>query len=176
MLPVGERKAADARRLVSDYFIPREFVDCYAHEVKSRRVKNPRVKLCRSGDVTDTEDEDTDEEWVPEEGGDPTDGSVNVELTDPATSTPIAVSPVADPPVADPSTAESSNNNPSPEDAIQKALANRIREACVVNWKAAASEEKKRMWSIFDETGVFAAACRHGFLLWLIDMIRSGEL
>ena len=48
--------------------------------------------------------------------------------------------------------------------------------SCASNWKAAASDEKKRMWAIFEETGVFAAACRHGFVLWLIDMIRSGEL
>ncbi len=48
--------------------------------------------------------------------------------------------------------------------------------SCASNWKAAASDEKKHMWAIFEETGVFAAACRHGFVLWLIDMIRSGEL
>ncbi len=48
--------------------------------------------------------------------------------------------------------------------------------ACASNWKAAASDDKKRMWAIFEETGVFASACRHGFVLWLIDMIRCGEL
>ncbi|RPD78575.1 hypothetical protein L226DRAFT_457563 [Lentinus tigrinus ALCF2SS1-7] len=48
--------------------------------------------------------------------------------------------------------------------------------SCASNWKAAASDEKKKMWAIFEETGVFASACRHGFVLWLIDMIRSGEL
>ncbi|KAI0362962.1 hypothetical protein BV20DRAFT_959256 [Pilatotrama ljubarskyi] len=47
--------------------------------------------------------------------------------------------------------------------------------SCTKNWKAAASDEKKRMWSIFDECGVFACACRHGLLLWLADMVRSGE-
>ena len=35
--------------------------------------------------------------------------------------------------------------------------------ACASNWKAAASDEKKRMWAVFEETGVFAAACHHGF-------------
>ncbi len=48
--------------------------------------------------------------------------------------------------------------------------------SCASNWKAAASDDKKKMWAIFEETGVFASACRHGFVLWLIDMIRSGEL
>ncbi|KAJ3711310.1 hypothetical protein C8R42DRAFT_595980 [Lentinula raphanica] len=47
---------------------------------------------------------------------------------------------------------------------------------CTDNWKAAASDNQKRMWNIFDETGVFVSACRHGFILWICDMIRSGEL
>ena len=50
-----------------------------------------------------------------------------------------------------------------------------LRE-CTRNWKSAARDEKKKMWGIFEETGIFAAACRHGFLLWVIDMVRSGEL
>ena len=47
---------------------------------------------------------------------------------------------------------------------------------CASNWKAAASTEKKKMWGIFDETGIFASACPHGFVLWLADMVQSGEL
>lgn len=47
---------------------------------------------------------------------------------------------------------------------------------CARNWKAAAPDEKKSMWAIFDETGVFVAACRHGLILWIVDMIKSGEL
>ncbi|KAI0080203.1 hypothetical protein K474DRAFT_1590508 [Panus rudis PR-1116 ss-1] len=49
-------------------------------------------------------------------------------------------------------------------------------EQCVKNWKAAAAEEKKKAWGIFDETGIFASACRHGLILWLADMVQSGEL
>jgi hypothetical protein len=49
-------------------------------------------------------------------------------------------------------------------------------ENCAENWKAAASMEKKKMWGVFDETGIFASACPHGFVLWLVDMIQSGEL
>jgi hypothetical protein len=48
-------------------------------------------------------------------------------------------------------------------------------EPCASNWKAAVSMEKKRMWGIFDETGIFASACPHGFILWLADMVQSGE-
>jgi hypothetical protein len=44
------------------------------------------------------------------------------------------------------------------------------------NWKAAASEDKKKMWGVFEEMGIFASACCHGLILWIVDMIRSGEL
>ena len=46
---------------------------------------------------------------------------------------------------------------------------------CANNWKAAQSDSKKRTWGIFTETGLFASACRHGFILWIADMVRSGE-
>lgn len=49
------------------------------------------------------------------------------------------------------------------------------QEPCANNWKAAQSDSKKRMWGVFTETGLFASACRHGFILWVADMIRSGE-
>lgn len=47
---------------------------------------------------------------------------------------------------------------------------------CTENWKAAAPDSQKHAWDMFDETGIFASACRHGFILWIADMIRSGEL
>lgn len=47
---------------------------------------------------------------------------------------------------------------------------------CTQNWKAAAPDSTKRMWVIFDEAGLFASACHHGLILWLVDMVRSGEL
>jgi len=46
---------------------------------------------------------------------------------------------------------------------------------CANNWKAAQSDSKKRMWGMFAETGLFASACRHGLILWITDMVRSGE-
>ncbi|KAL4259837.1 CxC1-like cysteine cluster associated with KDZ transposases domain-containing protein [Pleurotus pulmonarius] len=51
-----------------------------------------------------------------------------------------------------------------------------VLSPCADNWKAAAGNEKKHMWDIFDETGIFACACRHGMIVWLADMVRSGEL
>ena len=59
MLPVDNREAADARVLDSEYFLPKEFVDRYANEVKSVR-RGPQVKTRRSGAVLDSEDEDAD--------------------------------------------------------------------------------------------------------------------
>jgi Kyakuja-Dileera-Zisupton transposase len=38
------------------------------------------------------------------------------------------------------------------------------------------NEITARMWGIFDETGIFLALCRHGFILVVADMVRSGEL
>lgn len=49
-------------------------------------------------------------------------------------------------------------------------------DQCVKNWKAAASDDKKRSWAIFDETGIYAAVCRHHSVLWICDMVQSGEL
>lgn len=49
-------------------------------------------------------------------------------------------------------------------------------KTCTQNWKAAAANSKKRMWDVFDETGIFASACRHHIILWIADMVRSGEL
>ena len=61
-----------------------------------------------------------------------------------------------------------------PTDGAQSAE-NEIDD-CVKNWKAAASDDKKRSWAIYDETGLYASACRHGLILWICDMVRSGEL
>lgn len=47
---------------------------------------------------------------------------------------------------------------------------------CVQNWKSAAEESSKKMWAMFEESGIFASACRHGCILWIADMVRSGVL
>ncbi|KAG1850257.1 hypothetical protein C8R48DRAFT_750142 [Suillus tomentosus] len=57
-----------------------------------------------------------------------------------------------------------------PQDGVitadnQPEAENPITTDCSKNWKAAAGDEKKRMWGIFGETGIFVAVCRHGFLL-----------
>ncbi|KAJ7071763.1 hypothetical protein B0H15DRAFT_793326 [Mycena belliarum] len=47
---------------------------------------------------------------------------------------------------------------------------------CAERWKNMIHDVTSRMWGIFDETGIFLALCRHGFVLVIADMIRSGEL
>ncbi len=119
------RRRGDARIFESDYILPREFVDQYAHEVSSRqRQSKPDLR-------NDDEDQDNDAPPLPgvDDGGYPTDGAAD------QSSTP-----------------------------------------CASNWKAAAADETKKMWAIFDETGIFICVCRHGLILWIADMVRSGEL
>ncbi|KAG1800752.1 uncharacterized protein HD556DRAFT_1229992 [Suillus plorans] len=55
------------------------------------------------------------------------------------------------------------DNPPEPE--------NPIAANCTKNWKATVGDEKKHMWGIFEEAGIFVAICRHGFLLWYADMV-----
>ncbi|KAJ7468828.1 hypothetical protein B0H11DRAFT_1731990 [Mycena galericulata] len=50
------------------------------------------------------------------------------------------------------------------------------KTACEERWKNLSDDLTARMWGVFDETGVFLALCRHGFVLLLADMVRSGEL
>ena len=47
---------------------------------------------------------------------------------------------------------------------------------CAVRWRNMKTALTAKMWGIFHETGLFLALCRHGFVLMLVDMVRSGEL
>ena len=47
---------------------------------------------------------------------------------------------------------------------------------CVDRWKNAAPEARKKMYALFAIAGIFLAVCRHGHVLVVCDMIRSGEL
>jgi Kyakuja-Dileera-Zisupton transposase len=58
----------------------------------------------------------------------------------------------------------------------KEAVSSNAAGTYVKNWKAAQKDSKKRSLGIFDETGWFASGCRHGMILWVVDMIQSGEL
>lgn len=48
---------------------------------------------------------------------------------------------------------------------------------CTQRWRNARPEsEKTAQWDALDETGVFICACRHGFIVAVVDMWQSGEL
>ncbi|RDX44104.1 hypothetical protein OH76DRAFT_1458094 [Lentinus brumalis] len=47
---------------------------------------------------------------------------------------------------------------------------------CVERWRIAGPEARKKMFALFAVSGVFVCLCRHGHILVMCDMIRSGEL
>ena len=47
---------------------------------------------------------------------------------------------------------------------------------CAECWRNMKTELTSKMWGVFEETGLFLALCRHGFVLLLVDMVHSGEL
>ncbi|KDQ11471.1 hypothetical protein BOTBODRAFT_97123, partial [Botryobasidium botryosum FD-172 SS1] len=47
---------------------------------------------------------------------------------------------------------------------------------CTDRWKNANSERTRAMWKAFEESGIFACVCRHGFIVGIANMRRSGEL
>lgn len=47
---------------------------------------------------------------------------------------------------------------------------------CADRWANLADDSSKKMIGIFEQTGIFAAVCRHGCVLKMCDMIKSGEL
>ncbi|KAJ8586406.1 hypothetical protein M405DRAFT_705386, partial [Rhizopogon salebrosus TDB-379] len=48
--------------------------------------------------------------------------------------------------------------------------------SCADRWRNAGPEQRKKMFAVFDESGIFVASCRHRFVLLVCDMVRSGEL
>lgn len=48
--------------------------------------------------------------------------------------------------------------------------------ACAKNWKASAAEGKQSVFDIYETTGIFPLACRHGLVETYAEIVRSGEL
>ena len=70
---------------------------------------------------------------------------------------------------------KSNDEGDSPVDGVEASSPDGVGD-CVSHWKAAAADSKKKSWSVFDETGIYAAVCQHSLVLWICDMVRSGEL
>ena len=47
---------------------------------------------------------------------------------------------------------------------------------CTDCWKAAKADTIRTTYKEFQQSGIFLSACRHGLILFLADMIHSGEL
>ncbi|KAG0698743.1 hypothetical protein DFH29DRAFT_983794 [Suillus ampliporus] len=47
---------------------------------------------------------------------------------------------------------------------------------CIACWWNSGPEQCKKMFSVFNESGIFIAECRHWFILVACDMVCSGEL
>ncbi|KAJ7807195.1 hypothetical protein B0H14DRAFT_2381496 [Mycena olivaceomarginata] len=47
---------------------------------------------------------------------------------------------------------------------------------CSDRWQNMKEEVTARSYGMYDETGFFPALCRHGFVLKVVDMVKSGEL
>jgi hypothetical protein len=47
---------------------------------------------------------------------------------------------------------------------------------CAGRWRNAGPESRKKMFALFSVSGIFLVVCRHGHVLFICDMIRSGEL
>jgi hypothetical protein len=47
----------------------------------------------------------------------------------------------------------------------------KTKTACEERWKNLSEDIMKKMWGIYDETGVFICLCRHGFVWLVADMI-----
>jgi hypothetical protein len=49
-------------------------------------------------------------------------------------------------------------------------------DTCVDCWRNAGPEARKKMFMLFAIARIFLAVCRHGHVLVICDMIRSGKL
>ncbi|KAG2743926.1 hypothetical protein P692DRAFT_20878574 [Suillus brevipes Sb2] len=48
--------------------------------------------------------------------------------------------------------------------------------ASCLRWKSSGPDHKKTALDIYETTGIFASACRHGFIIKVCEMVKSGEL
>jgi hypothetical protein len=46
---------------------------------------------------------------------------------------------------------------------------------CAGRWKAAQGDNKPGAYVRWEQTGVFSSVCRHGLVMTMADMRRSGE-
>lgn len=109
-----------------------------------------------------------------------------------ATNAPSQASPPPPPPATSPPESDASDALPPGTSAdvdddiawlnINKLTGDESDElercvnTCVERWKNAGPEARKKMFALFAISGIFLSVCRHGHVVVMCDMIRSGEL
>ncbi|KAJ7862680.1 hypothetical protein B0H14DRAFT_3863115 [Mycena olivaceomarginata] len=130
----------------------------------------------------------TSPRWIsPEEVDQLKDEVANAQAKRKKKKVPAAAAPVPTPTdtPADPSAAADSDSdgddnvawlNVNELEATEVTELEKCINACVERWRAAAPEARKKMLKLFAVAGIFLSVCRHGHVLAMCDMIRSGEL
>ncbi|TFK59015.1 hypothetical protein BDN72DRAFT_781320 [Pluteus cervinus] len=94
------------------------------------------------------------------------------QFKDEVTNSKKPTTPQADPaPITDPG--PSTPQLPAPGDGVGD---DNSVNTCVERWRNAGPEARKKMFALFAVSGIFVTVCRHGHVLLICDMIRSGEL
>ena len=70
---------------------------------------------------------------------------------------------------------QKSKDNPNCNDDWEDEPSPTGLSKCVDRWRNAGPEQRKKMFAMFEETGIFLACCRHCFTLLVCDMIKTGE-
>ncbi|KAG1767502.1 hypothetical protein EDD22DRAFT_978132 [Suillus occidentalis] len=67
------------------------------------------------------------------------------------------------------------SNIPGTQTTTEDDAASSNNSTCTENWKVANTTSENSI-NVFDQTGVFVSACRHGIIQTLVELRRSGEL
>ncbi|KAJ7753384.1 hypothetical protein DFH07DRAFT_960224 [Mycena maculata] len=107
-----------------------------------------------------------------------------------ATILPASGSPTTTPPASQPEQSPNASG-PEPGDDLDDDVAwlnvneldtmdaeelAKCINTCVDRWRAAGPDQRKKMFALFAVSGIFLTVCRHGHVIVMCDMIRSGEL
>ncbi|KAJ7761561.1 hypothetical protein DFH07DRAFT_957156 [Mycena maculata] len=153
---------ADDRVSVHDRWITPEQVDIFKDEV-SESQKRPRgtgpqladMHLSSSATLL------------------PTPGSASPAASQPEQSTPAPSAPEIPGDDLDDDVAWLNVNE---LDALEAEELAKCINTCVDRWRAAGPDQRKKMFALFAISGIFLTVCRHGHVVVMCDMIRSGEL
>lgn len=140
---------ADTAQFKSTYFLSRDEVNKFSGAVQVRKKSTTKEKgKGKKAAENDPEAENEDED---DAGLEMVEVEVEEEVNVEGGNLPVEKDPFAD--------------------AFKE-----LPSECAEKWKANADDDKKVMWDVFDECGIFIVVCRHGIVLLACDIIRSGEL